>query len=138
MSLIELMIVMVIVGILASIAYPSYQEYLARARRTDGKIFLMDIAAREERFFADRNTYSADLTTLGMVLDATANAFVSKEGFYAATIAAGAGTIARSYTITITPTAKWGGSGDQKCGALTLNNLGAQGSSVGTAETCWR
>ncbi len=135
-TLIELMIVVVIVGILASIAYPSYSDYVSRARRTDGKTFLMDIAARQERFYADRNSYTDDLADLGMA--ANGGAYLSSEGFYSGSVAAGAAGIARSYTITVTPTAKWGGDGDGKCGDLTLDNLGTQGSSVGTIEVCWR
>ena len=136
-SLIELMMVLVIVGILTSIAYPSYQDYVARARRTDGKTLLMDVAARQERYFADHNSYSTDVTDLGYT---AAN---SKEGFYTATVAAGAmdgsGDITTAYTITAAPVAAaWGGSGDTKCGDLILDSRGGQGTSAGTNDVCWR
>ena len=49
-TLIEVMIVVVIIGILASIAYPSYNEYVKRGNRTEGQVFLSDAAARQERY----------------------------------------------------------------------------------------
>ena len=135
MTLIELMIVMVIVGILVSIAYPAYQNYVQRARRSDGKAMLTDIAARQERFYADNNTYTVTMTDLGF----TGASPSSSEGFYTAGVAAGpSGSIATSYTITVTPVAaKWGGSGDGTCGNLTLDSRGTQGNSAGSLSTCW-
>lgn len=51
-TLIEVMIVVVIIGILASIAYPSYNEYVKRGNRTEGQVFLSDAAARQERYYS--------------------------------------------------------------------------------------
>lgn len=42
-TLIELMIVVAVIGILASIAYPSYEDYIRRARRVDAQGIMMDI-----------------------------------------------------------------------------------------------
>ena len=134
-TLIELMIVLVIIGILIRIAYPAYQNYVERARRSDGKAMLTDIAARQERFYADNNTYTVTMTDLGF----SGTSPSSGEGFYTAGVAAGpSGSIATSYTITVTPvSAKWGGSGDGTCGNLTLDSRGTQGSSAGSLSTCW-
>lgn len=130
-TLIELMIVVVVVGILASIAYPSYQQYILRSKRTEGKALLMDIVARQERFYMDRNSYSDDLTNLGFSSEAPKSA----EGNYEASVAAGpSGDIASSYLVTVSP--QWPG-GDPECGDLTLDSRGAQGSSLGSMERCW-
>jgi type IV pilus assembly protein PilE len=131
-TLIELMIVVVVVGILASIAYPSYQQYILRSKRTEGKALLMDIVARQERFYMDRNSYTDDLTALGFSSEAPKSA----EGNYAASVAAGASAdIETSYEVTVSP--QWPG-GDPECGDLTLDSRGSQGSTTGSMERCWR
>ena len=56
-SLIELLIVIAIIGILAGIAYPNYQEYVARARRADAKTVLLENAQFLERFYTQNGTY---------------------------------------------------------------------------------
>ena len=61
-TLIELMIVVVIIGVLAGIAYPSYKNYTQKARRTDGKDALTQLAATQEQFYARCLRYSATLT----------------------------------------------------------------------------
>ena len=56
-TLIELMIVVVIIGILASIAIPSYREYVMRARATEATGALANMRIRMEQFFQDNRTY---------------------------------------------------------------------------------
>lgn len=64
-TLLELMIVVVIVGILATIAYPNYREFVARAKRNEAKAALLQIAQNQERFYLQNNTYTTDMTQLG-------------------------------------------------------------------------
>ena len=64
-TLIELMIVIVIVGFLAAIAYPNYREFAARAKRNEAKAALLQIAQQQERFYLNNNTYTCDMTRLG-------------------------------------------------------------------------
>lgn len=57
-TLIELMIVVAIVGILAAIAFPSYQNHVTKTRRADAQSALTGFAAAMERYYTDnRNTY---------------------------------------------------------------------------------
>jgi len=56
-TLIEMMIVVVIVGILAAIALPSYSEYVTRSKIIDGTTKLGDFRAQMEKYFLDNRTY---------------------------------------------------------------------------------
>ena len=127
-TLIELMIVVAIIGILAAIAYPSYDEYIKRGNRSEGQAFLSDVAARQERFSSQNNAYvtdDADIAKLGL---SSAN---SATGKYTISLAAGDG----GYLLTANQQF-----GDTKCGNLSLNALVVKGrSGTGkTLEECWR
>jgi len=78
-SLIELMIVVMIIGILAAFAYPSYQRYVQETRRTDGQAALMRVMQAQERYFTRTGTYSTDLAG---DLNFPADPLESDEGFY--------------------------------------------------------
>lgn len=58
-TLIEVLVAVVIVGILASIAYPSYVESVRRAKRGEGKAAMMQILQAQERYYSQQNTYVA-------------------------------------------------------------------------------
>lgn len=65
-TLIELMIVVAIVGILAAVAFPSYQDHLRKSRRAAAQSFLMDVAAKQQQYLIDARTYAATLNELKM------------------------------------------------------------------------
>ncbi len=113
-TLIELMITVVIIGILAAIAFPSYQSHLLKGRRASAQSHLMDIAQRQQQYLLDARSYAADLPTLNM------NTPTDVSTYYTIAVAAAAGT-PPSFTITATPT------GTQATdGALTINNTGVK------------
>ena len=123
-TLIELMIVVVVVGILAAIAFPSYTRYVEKARRADAKSALLDASQRLERCYTQNNTY------VGCPVAGT-----SPDGFYA--IAATAQTVT-AFTLTATPVATGPQAGDIRCGTYTLQSTGARAASgsLGT-DLCW-
>jgi type IV pilus assembly protein PilE len=122
-TLVELMIVVAVIGILSAIALPSYQAYIERSRRADGKAALMRAAQWLERAATATGTYPAALAA------GLAN---SESNHYTLTYAmGGAGT---TYTLTATPVTS-----DSQCGNLTLDQGGVRGRSGSglTAIECW-
>lgn len=77
-TLIELMIVVAIVGIIAAVAYPAYQDQVRKAKRSDGQAKILDAMARQERYFSENNTYTVTMTNLGYAADPVP----SDEGHY--------------------------------------------------------
>ena len=73
------MIVTVIVGILLAIAVPAYQGNILRSHRADAHSSLLDIAARQERFVAQGNTYT---TVIGAAAGLNLGSASSTEGYY--------------------------------------------------------
>lgn len=123
-SLIELMIAVAVMGILAAVAFPSYQQYVMRGHRAEAQAHMMDIAGRQGQFLIDNRAYGGTLGELGMTTPARV---ASKY-----TIAIASGNTPPTFTITATPT---GSQASEQCGTLTLNNAGAKTAS-GTG-TCW-
>jgi type IV pilus assembly protein PilE len=112
-SLIELLIVIVIVGILASIALPSYRQYIIRSKRRAAQTALVDIANREQQYFIANRAY-ADDGDLGYVLPDD----VGENYTFDITLDAGPPP---TFTITFTPT------GDQAVdGDLSLTSEGVK------------
>ncbi len=84
-TLLELMIVVVIIGIMTAIAYPNYRQYVARAKRTEARAALLKIAANQERFYLQNNTYTPDMTQLGFPVGA---AFITNSNSYSISVTA--------------------------------------------------
>src|SRR6185369_3390771 len=63
-TLIELMIVVAVIGVLAAIVYPSYQDYVRRANRSAAQQIMLDVSAKQEQYLTDRRSYAPDLPTL--------------------------------------------------------------------------
>nr|WP_288355438.1 type IV pilin protein [uncultured Pseudomonas sp.] len=132
-TLIEMMIVVAIIGILAAIAYPSYDEYVKRGNRTEGQALLSDAAARQERYFSQNNTYitkEADIGKLGINLGSGNKSATGKYVFSVSKVDKDGG-----YTLTATQQF-----GDSKCGNLTLTATGTRGATASGANAtdCWR
>lgn len=140
-TLIEVMVVVLIIAILAGIAYPSYTRYVIETRRADGQAGALQLAGRLEKFFTQCGTYDVDIVTAAGTFNgctglelSTAN---SPDGNYTMTIVAGANGIATSYQIRAQPIGPQ--ANDADCLILTLGSDGVKGQTgPNTQNRCWR
>ncbi len=133
-TLIELMIVVLVIGIIASIAVPSYRSYVLRAQRSDATAALLRARSAQEKFFLQNQRYMtlADLTALGLN--------TSEHGFY--TIASAVPDPDRpgmlGFKLTAAPVAGGPQAADTKCTSFTLNDTGLRGSTPNPVDMCWK
>ena len=130
-SLVELMIAIAIVGILASIALPSYMGYLARGKRAEAKQALLENALFLETHYTTRGFYaSAKGNSTAPTLPVTQ---VPRSG--SANYTLSASVTNTGYSLTATAVNSMAGDG---CGNFTLDQTGTQGvsGSLGVAD-CW-
>ncbi len=131
-TLLELLIAIVIVGILVGIALPSYTEYVNKGRRADAMAALMDAVNRQEQFMFDRNTYTTSLNDLGL-------STTSRDGHYVITVDAPDGNcpINRCYALRAVPADSSPQTKDLRCTAFTINSAGTKGATGSAAADCW-
>ncbi len=139
-TLLELIVVMIIVGVLAAIAIPTYRTYVMRSQRADAKEALLALATQQEKFYLQCNTYA---DTIGGAPSCAGTgtlqgAAASQNGWYTLV------TNGDAVSYTATATAAVGGSQlqDTECRTFTVTDRGIrtaqnEGGTDSTAE-CWR
>lgn len=130
-TLIELLIAMVIAGILAAVAYPSYTQHTVKARRAAVEGFMLELASRQEQYLLDARRYADSNAALGVSTPAEV------ASHYTVTVSADNAQTPPTHVVTATPRGSQL-SQDGKCGTLTYNQAGAKGKSgTGTVADCW-
>ena len=133
LTLVELMVVLVVIGILGAIAAPTYQQHIRKARRTEAKTALLRLAANQERHYLQHNTYTDDLGALGFA------GGVSDRGTYTLSVPIADAT---TYQAAAVPTPGGGLNGidmsrDEACNRFTIDALGRRDAFPDPDGTCW-
>jgi type IV pilus assembly protein PilE len=137
-TLIELLIVVVIVGILAAIAYPSYRSTIIKSNRTEAKAALMQSAESLEKCYTSNHTYKDNGTgTLCPAAAALATPALTENGKYAIS---GAFDATNGMLFTLSAVPQGSQAQDSKCMTLKLDQSNVRydtGTSAATPKDCW-
>ena len=131
-TLIELMITVAVIGILAAVAYPSYQDYILRGNRSAAQSFMMGIANKQQQYLLDARTFAGGasvLTDLALTMPPEVSTKYTITVTCTMPTAAGNCTAAAgapSYLITATPIVGGQQTNDARCLVLSLNAAGAK------------
>jgi type IV pilus assembly protein PilE len=122
------MIAVVVVAILAAIAYPSYERQITRTRRSEGMGALLNVAQALERCYTRFGRYDDADCDVGLP-------FATESSFYQ--VAAVGDVTAAAFTLSATPIGVQ--AADAQCGTLVLTSTGSRGSQGETddANGCW-
>ena len=139
-TLIELAIVMVVAAILSAIAIPMYMSQVRESRRTDARSALLDLAGREERYYATNNAYTDGAVNLGY--GGWGAGYTIGSGYYyldEPVVTAGTATTPPSYSVTAVATSSQVA---DTCATFTITSTGQQTATLssGGADTtglCW-
>lgn len=140
-TLIELMIAVAIVALLASIAIPSYQNYVTRSNEAVAKSFLSEVASRQQSFYNDRRRFATTLTELGyaaasMPLDRSGQPdAAATRPIYSVLVRNGSAT-ARAFVLDAVPQGVQ--ATNSKCGTLSINAQGVRSASGSLGDACWK
>lgn len=131
-TLLELLMCVVIAGVLAAIALPSWREVTKRTYRSDARAALHAVAAAQERYRLVHGRYADEAgpaPPVGLGFDR------SERGWYALRIEHADAT---RFTASAQPEAGSPQAGDTDCRLFTIDETGARGSAPAGPELCWR
>ena len=144
-TLIEILVAIAIIGILAAIALPSYQQNILKSQRVDAMNALLNLAAQQERYYTTNNTYTNVVANLGYSPASTSltNSFyvphsASTSADYLVAVTAASAT---SYTLSAVPQ---NNQVKDACYTYVLTQGGVQsnqnssGTTITSPSDCWR
>lgn len=135
-TLIELMITVVIATILLTIGFPVYLHQIRESRRTDARSALLDLAAREERYFATNSAYTATAAKLGYPGFGSTYP-VGNGQYYYLSVTVNNGVTPPLFTLVANPESGKGQDQDGDCTSFTVDSTGKQSATGANPASCW-
>ena len=126
------MVVVAVMAIIATVAYPLYTAQVQKSRRADAKIALETIAMAQERFYTVNGAYANILSTLQV--SAPIQGGASDEGYYNVAVANPGGN---TQLFTATASATGVQASDTDCASFTVNQQGVKTATDGGGTNCW-
>ncbi len=144
-TLVEVLITVAIISILAAIALPNYDRYISKSNRVDATTEIMKLAAAQERYYLQNNTYATEAQLAGFITGGTT--LETQNGYYGVVVAGDEGNTTaadyqKGYVLTVSPPS---GSRqyrkDTNCRDIIIDEAGQRSSNnaAGTDSTdeCW-
>ena len=144
-TLIELLVVMMIIGILTAIAFPAYNSYVRISNRSDAHITIQNVAVLQERWMAQFNSYTDNVSNLISGTTSTEQHYTIKvvydqlaNGADCAAATSPSSPNQRQYTVIATPLST-SQQADGECTCIFMTNVGFRGSSGTRTDSadCW-
>jgi len=126
-TLLELMVVVVIIGILSAIAFPNYRQFVERAKRAEAKAALLKIATNQEKYYLQNQRFGT-LAELGYA----GPPYESDTGAYALSVVQNP-----SWAVNFSATATYKESGAETDKCLTFSIDGSGFKTSGPYTDCW-
>lgn len=149
-TLIEVMVVVVVIGILAAVAYPAYTDSLLKGRRAEGRSALTELLQQQERYLTQTGSYmtfAAGATgangttragagaTIPFRTTSSTNSGSSSYDMAAAACSAASGALALNECVELSAVPR---RSDPQAGTLTMRSTGSKGCTGTKTSVCWK
>jgi len=134
LTLVELMVVVAVMVIIATVAYPLYTNQVQKSRRADAKVALETVAMAQERFFTVNGGYTGDLSQLQVSTAVQGGS--SDQGYYTVALTQPCGDN-QCFTATAAIASGGAQAADANCASFTINQLGVKTATDGAGTNCW-
>ena len=151
-TLIEIMIVVAVIALLASVAMPAYFDSIRKSRRADAITAINQVSQAQERWRANSPTYSPNLGSGGLLVTSAATAVTTSgtvsssqfnipSGYYRLRVSTDSNLNANQTSYTVLATGIGSQASDSRCTSLTMTvtggNFAYTSTGTATANQCW-